>query len=146
MLEACGVQREGFPGGLDLSLLHPGPFQRVLRFILQREHPVIEQTVIRLSRPGRREVDVPFTVRIMDFRSPYIGAERSRLILAPGDRRLRRGQLFQRACPPDFDPVIFRNRCGEIIIAINMFIDPRICALLNQRIVEFGVRHMRLLL
>src|SRR5690606_25926861 len=72
------------------------------------------------------EIDIPFAVDEMNLGRPDVGAHRAVGMLAPDDLGFGGGEFAERAGATQFDPVVFGDGGGEIIITVGVKNDVRV--------------------
>ena len=125
------INGKTFPAGINPACFGKFPFHGIRIRIHKCVGPVVKSSGrIRLI-PGRREIDDPFSVRIVDFRCPDIAAHIPGRMPDP-HRLLRRiPQSVQRVCGAQDHPVKCRHRSREIIPAVPVC-NKRIRSLFNK--------------
>ena len=131
------IQRKGFERKFifirtsHFAFLCPGSCQRVCICTFQ---------YIRTDRPdvilvSTCEVDVPFSVQIVKLRCPDMFAHDSFFMFLPDCHFFCIFQSCKRLTSSQYDPVVSRYRCGEIIVSVCVAVNIRVCSLQNPRLI-----------
>ena len=80
-------------------------------------------------------INIPFPIKIMNLRRPYMDTLRPLLVLPPKSMFLGFSQFLDCLRTSHDNFVIFRYRCCKIIHPICMFIHIWICPLFNKRLI-----------
>ena len=134
MREGSRIQAKTVDAGVNPAQHRPLSFQRIVRPGRNDIHAVLEQIVLDRARRRGGEIDVPGPVNPVDFRRPDQFAQRTLVGFVPDVHRRCCRESRNRSGAAHFDAIIGRDRGRKIVVAVGVFADEGIGALLNQRL------------